>query len=564
MSITTESNLVSEMRDGTLLRADVYRPAGSGHHPVLLLRTPYWKEHPRYIKTARNLAERGYTVVCQDMRGRYASDGEFRWQFMDNDLTFDAEDGYDTVEWAAQLPWSDGQAGTWGHSYDGWSSWRLAPLQPPSLKAIHASGMGTDSLDMNFGIFETGRRLEWSYMMAADMRRRSGASHGPHDPVDAVAQWRAIERGKWIWYLPFGDLPDEPFSTLTPQLKKFLPEQAVALWKFKDIHPKVKVPAFMFTGWWDRVIGTMKQFSGMEANGPAGLRGQHRLVVGPWSHMMTELHRDLGPVDYGPDGEETWENLILKWSDYRLKGIDTGIDSEPPVKLFILGENRWRYEHEWPLEQAEDVPFYLHSDGKANTPAGDGGLSRDEPGAERPDAYAYDPRDPVMSVMDIDAQPMPRDQKPLDGRQDVVVYQTAAFSAPLTIIGPVTLRLWAASDAPDTDWTAKLVLVYEDGPAVNLTYGIMRASYRDGFTRPSLIEPGVPYEYVIQMNPVGIQIQPRQRLRLDISSSDFPNFDRNHNTGKDYWSDTEMRTARQTILHDAEHPSHLALPVIPS
>ena len=344
------------MRDGTVLKADIYRPDDGGRHPVLILRTPYWKLHPRYIKTARNLAERGYTVICQDMRGRYDSEGEFLWQFTDNSLTGDAEDGYDTVEWAAGLSYSDGQVGTWGHSYDGWTSWRLAELQPPSLKAIHASGMGTSSLDMNFGVFETGRRLEWSYMMAADMRRRAGVKNGPHLPVEAVDQWRAVERGKWIWYLPFEDMPDEPFSSLTPHLKKYYREQNVEMWHFDKVHPKVNVPAAMFTGWWDRVIGTVKQFTGLETNGLEYLRGQHRLVIGPWSHMMTTLNRDLGPIDYGPQAEETWENLILRWYDYQFKNIDDGIGSELGVKLFILGANEWTYEDEWPLRRAETVP----------------------------------------------------------------------------------------------------------------------------------------------------------------------------------------------------------------
>jgi putative CocE/NonD family hydrolase len=561
-SIKSEENVSAEMRDGTLLKADVYRPDDGGRHPVLILRTPYWKLNPRYIKTARNLAERGYTVICQDMRGRYDSEGEFIWQFMDNALTGDAEDGYDTVEWAAQLASSDGQVGTWGHSYDAWTSWRMAELQPPSLKAIHASGMGTDSLDMNFGIFETGRRLEWTYMMAADMRRRSGAKHGPHSPVEAVDQWRAIERGKWIWYLPLEDLPEAPFSTLTPQLQKFYREQNVEMWHFKKVHPKVNIPAAMFTGWWDRVIGTVKQFAGMEANGPEHLRGQHRLVVGPWSHMMTTLNRDLGPIDYGPQAEETWENLILRWYDFHFKNIDDGIGTEPPVKLFILGANEWTYEHEWPLERAETVPFYLHSTGSANTPFGNGSLSHDEPGSEQPDRYSYDPHDPVMSVMDIDAQPMPRNQRPLDGRQDVLVYQTDVFDSPARFVGPVVLELWAASDAVDTDWTAKLVLVNEDRLAVNLTYGIMRARYRNGFDGEELLEPGMPTKYTIRLNPVGIELQPGQRLRLDISSSDFPNFDRNHNTGKDFWSDRELKIAKQTVFHNSEMPSRLLMPMV--
>ncbi len=561
-SLITQENVSAEMRDGSVLKADIYRPDDGGQHPVLLLRTPYWKLNPRYIKTARNLAERGYTVICQDMRGRYDSEGDFKWQFMENALTSDAEDGYDTVEWAANLKYSDGQIGTWGHSYDAWTSWRLAELQPPSLKAIHASGMGTKSLDMNFGIFETGRRLEWTYMMAADMRRRSGANHGPQSPVDAVNQWRSVERGKWIWFLPFSDMPEEPFSGLTPQLKVYYKEQNLEMWNFDAVHPKINVPAGMFTGWWDRVIGTVNQYTGLETNGPKQLRGQHRMVVGPWSHMMTTLNRDLGPIDYGPQAEETWENLILRWYDYQFKGLDDGIGTEPGVKLFILGANEWTFENEWPLNRAETVPYYLHSNGSANTPYGDGSLSNHQPFSENPDTYSYDPRDPVMSVMDLDAQAMPRDQKPLDSRIDVLVYQSKPFESPTRFIGPVDLELWATSDALDTDWTAKLVVVEKSGLAVNITYGIMRARYRDGFDEEILLEPNTPYKYTIKLNPVGIEIQPGQSLRLDVSSSDFPNFDRNHNTGKDFWSDAELKIAKQTVFHNSEKPSRLLMPLV--
>lgn len=560
MSIRFHEDQPTEMRDGTILRSDIYSPSKSGKHPVLLLRTPYWKQHPRYVSTAHNLAERGYTVICQDMRGRYASDGEFKWQFMDNSLIGDGEDGYDTVEWAANLSSSDGQIGTWGHSYDGWTSWRMAETQPPSLKAIHASGMGTRSLDMNFGIFETGRRLEWSYMMAADLRKRSGVSYGPTAPSEAVDQWRSVERGKWIWFLPLDEIPNETFSSLTPQMKQFYREQNIEMWDFESVHPKLTVPAGMFTGWWDRVIGTVNHYSGLQKNGLETLKDQHRLVIGPWSHMMTNLKRDLGPIDYGESADETWETLILRWYDYQFKGIDDGIGSEPGVKLFILGANEWTFEENWPPTDTTEDHLFLHSNGHANTPQGDGVLSHTNPGQESPDQFSYDPRDPVMSVMDIDAQAMPRDQKPLDGRQDVLVYQSEVFREKTRFIGPVELELWASSDALDTDWTAKLNVVTEEGVAVNLTYGIVRARYRNGFESEVLLEPDVPVKYTICLNPIGIEIQPGQSLRLDISSSDFPNFDRNHNTGSDFWSDTKLRIAHQHVFHNSEMPSVLKLP----
>lgn len=563
LSTTVEEDASAEMRDGTVLRADIYHPAGGGRYPVLLCRTPYWKRLGRYVRQARALASRGYTVVVQDIRGRYASDGEFFWQFRDNSETMDPEDGYDSVEWASGLAWSDGQVGTWGHSYASWCTWRLAPTQPPHLKAIFASGMPSRLLDMNFGVFETGRRLEWTYMMAADARRRAGDPSGPHTPEESTRYWREVERGKWIWYLPLGKIPDAAFSTLAAQLQRYYREQHKEFWGFETVHQDVKVPVCQFTGWWDRLVGTVDQFSGMMKNGPPELSGEHRLIIGPWGHDATSLRRDLGPVDYGAQAGSNYEDLITRWYDYRFKGLDNGIGSEPPVRLFVLNENRWRFENEWPLARTRYADFFLRSGGSANTVRGDGALSTAEPGAEPADEYDYDPRDPVMSLMGLDAQAAPRDQAPLNGRQDILVYQTPPLEEDIEVIGPVTVKLWAASSAPDTDFTAKLSVVYEDGLAVNLCYGIMRARYRDGYDSPRLIEPGRPYEYTITLMPTGILFRKGQRVRLDISSSDFPNFDRNHNTGEDFWSDSELRVAGQTIYHDREHPSRIILPVIP-
>lgn len=562
-SIKVDENVAMETRDGTVLRADIYRPSDGGQYPVLLCRTPYDKLLPSYIESARDLASRGYTVVVQDIRGRHASDGEFFWQFRDNDETCDAEDGYDAVEWVASLPYSDGQVGTWGNSYASWCIWRLAAMRPPHLKALYASGMSARLLDLNFGVFETGRRLQWTYMMAADARRRAGSGSGPRDRFDADAEWLNVQRGKWVWQLPFEDIPDYVFSTLTPQLKKYYREQNLEFWDFDAIHKDVNVPTFQSTGWWDRLVGTVDQFAGMVENGPASLRNSHKIIIGPWGHSASDLRGDLGPVEYGPGARTTYEDLIARWYDCRFKGIENGIDSEPPVHLFVLNENKWHFEHEWPLARTQYTPFFLHSKGRANTVHGDGTLSTTEPSGETPDEYDYDPRDPVMSLMNLNSQAAPVDQAPNDGRQDILVYQTPPLEQDVRVIGPVSLTLWASSSAPETDFTAKLIDVQPDGVAVNLTYGIMRTSYRDGYGNPTPIEPGRPYEYNVKLNPAGVLFRRGHRIRLDVASSDFPNFDRNHNTGKDFWSDTELRVAHQTVFHDREHPSRLTLPLIP-
>ena len=563
LSVKVEENVPAEMRDGTVLRADIYRPTRAGGYPVLLCRTPYDKRREEYVETAYALAACGYIAVVQDIRGRCASEGEFVWSFQDNSETYDAEDGYDSVEWVASLSGSDGQVGTWGHSYPAWATWRLAPTNPPHLKAIFPSGISARLLDLNFGVFETGRRLQWTHMMAADARRRAGDRTGPHTRQEAEHHWQEVHQGKWIWYLPLEGIPDYVFSTLAPMLKRYYQEQNKEFWAFDKIHSRVNVPACHITGWYDRLIGTIDNFTGMVENGPESLRDQHRLFIGPWPHNETRWIRKQGPLDFGPEAEARLVDLLTRWYDYQFKGIDTGIGSEPPIKLFVMGENRWRFEHEWPLARTRYTELFLHSGGSANTAWGDGSLSTTEPRSAKPDEYDYAPRDPVMSLMSPGAQATACDQSPLNGRRDILVYQTEPLVQDMEVTGPIVLNLWAASSAPDTDFTAKLIDVHPNGLAVNLCYGIVRARYRHGYDNPSLIEPERPYEYTIRLMPTSILFRRGHRIRLDIASSDFPNFDRNHNTGSDFWCDAEMRVAHQTIYHGAQHPSRLILPVVP-
>ncbi len=564
-AVVVESDVECIARDGVALRADVYHPQDGGKYPVLLCRTPYNKLTPRYVSDARAMASRGYTVVVQDHRGRYASDGEFNWMFRDHTETHDAADGYDTVEWAARLPWSDGRVGTWGHSNASWAIWLLFSSQPPSLTAGLASGMCQNLLDLNFGIFETGRRLEWTHMMAADARRKAGGTDGPSTPAEANRRWVEVERGKYIWWLPLGDIPGDLFSTLDEQLQTYHRAQNKEFMRFGEIHSRVNVPTLQITGWWDRLIGTVDNFEGLTKNGASELKDQHRLIIGPWGHDPTDFSRKIGPVDYGPDADRPYNAMITRWYDYQFKGFDNGIEAEDPVQLFVLGENRWRGEKEWPLARTQYTEYYLHSAGTANTVRGDGSLSTSQPdGADADsDQFDYDPRDPVMSLMRADAQAAPVDQSPHDHRQDVLFYETPVLEDELELTGPVGLKLWAKTDGPDTDWAARLAIVFEDGLAMNLTYGIMRAQYREGYEDPKLLEPGRVYDYSIKLNPVGVLLKPGQKLRLYVTSSDFPNFDRNHNTGKPYWEDAELRPAHQTIYHRPEMPSHLVLPVIP-
>ena len=267
-------------------------------------------------------------------------------------------------------------------------------------------------------------------------------------------------------------------------------------------------------------------------------------------------------MDFGPEAEMLYEELLLEWCDLTLKKLQPA--PKPPVRVFIMGENRWHYEQEWPPKRAVYTEYFLHSAGTANTVSGDGVLSVVTPEDEVADSYAYDPRDPVMSLMSKDVQMEPRWQAPNDHRQDVLVYQTPPLEKDIQVTGPVRLILWAGCDAPDTDFTAKLIDVDPEGRAVNVTYGILRCRFRNGFDTPApALQPGESYELNIALNPTGILFREGHRIRLDVSSSDFPNFDRNHNTGRDFWSDVELLPAQQTVFHDKTRPSRLILPVIP-
>ena len=560
--ITIEEDVPATMRDGTVLRADLYRPRGSTRFPVLLCRTPYNKQCARNADLARDLASRGYLVVVQDLRGRYSSDGEFFWLW--DRKHCEAEDGYDTVEWAAALPHSTGRVGTFHISYEGWVQWELATLRPPHLVAMAPQGTVPCNLSLNHGIFETGRRLQWIYHMAVDLRHRDGITTGPRTKDEADELWKRVERGKWVWFLPLGELPaDEIFYGLGDQFQKFLRNQNIEFWGFDKRHREVNVPALSITGWHDRDIRATDHFTGMRENGMTEhARENQKLLIGPWTHT-TDLARQLGDMDFGPEAALDYGSVLTRWFDYWLKGIDNGMMDEPPIQLFVMGENVWRYEHEWPLERTVFTDFYIHSGGGANTPGGDGSLTLGPPGAEPPDSYVYDPRDPVMSLFSPDAKDAAHDQRPLDHRRDVLVYKTEPLEEDVEVTGPVEAKLWAASSALDTDFTAKLVDVYPDGFAVNVCKGIVRARYRESFESPSLIPPGQVCEYTIQMGATSNLFRKGHRIRFDISSSDFPRFDRNHNTGRPFYLDAESVPAWQNIYHNSRYPSRIILPTIP-
>ncbi len=562
-AVSFEHNVAVPMRDGVILRADVYRPRGEGPFPIILTRTPYNKGNLDGTPSAayEALAAQGYYVVSQDVRGRYASDGEFTPLFAAGYP--DIEDGYDTVEWCAQLPDSTGEVGIFGNSYPGFTSYCAAFSQAPSLRCVFAEGMTQRLTDFE-PIFRPGRRLAWSMVTIGPGLREKRGLPGPHDRAEADALWER-ERHKWLWYLPRKDIPDEKYggADQAGYYRILMTQGGVDTFQWQNRYQDIQVPVFHRTGWYDRFVRAIDGYTLMakKAATPAARAGQ-RVMIGPWGHTNA-LHQYEGDVDFGPEGLLDHSELLLRWFDHWLKGKDTGIMDEGPVRLFILGDNTWRDENEWPLARSQYTDYHLHSGGNARTPHGDGSLSRAPSGDETPDHYLYDPRDPVPSCQLMHDQDGVFDQRALDSRQDVLVYQSEPLTAPLEVTGEPVLHLYAASSAVDTDFTAKLVDVHPDGLAQNLCYGIVRARYRNGYESPQLLTPGEVCEYTIALNPIANVFQPGHRVRLDISSSDFPNWDRNLNSGSDGYEDAAIVTARQTVLHDGGHPTRVTLPVIP-
>ncbi len=562
--VDVTEDVPAAMRDGTVLRGDVYRPRTGRPAPTLVCRTAYGKRGEAfgadYAGTARGLAARGYIVVVQDVRGRYASDGPYCWLYRPESAAIHAADGYDTTEWAARLEGSDGRVGTFGNSYDGYTAMCTAGAAPPALAAALASGIAARMQDESRGIFEP-IYLDWTNGMAPDIRARTGDTTGPVTRAAAEREW-AVARGKWLWALPYDALPPELFGVATGWLKEFLRDQESDPWALPDTHPQVSVPVCHITGWWDFVIrGSVANFMSLRAHGDPALRDRHRLVIGPWSHEPGAVARGTGAVQYGKTERLEYHDLIADWYDFALKGEDPAGLGESPVSAFILNENRWRRFDDWPPPEGRRLELFLDSDGAANGVRGDGHLASVEPVSAVPSEYRYDPRDPVMSISDWSTRAL--DQSVFDHRRDVLVYVSEPLTQDLLLVGDVTCVLWAATDAVETDFTAKLVDVRPDGLAIGLSAGILRTRFLQGYDQVVRLEPGVPYELTIEMSPVGVRLQAGSRIRLDVSSSDFPNFDRNHNTGRDYWADDELRPAQQTIFNDAQHPSRLVLSALP-
>jgi putative CocE/NonD family hydrolase len=575
-NIKVEYGVPAKMRDGITLFADVYRPDVNVDLPVLLLRTPYDKSMAQttvFLNPAW-YARYGYIVIVQDCRGRYSSEGNW--------CPYDAEvaDGHDSVEWAADLGGSNGSVAMYGFSYPGAIQLQAASTQPRGLKTIVPAMTASDFYDgwtYEGGALSQAFVQSWILYLAQDTARRAGD----------------FDQQKLLWE-DFMELPSAywktPINKAVRDADKYAPYYLDWLkhdtydeyWSKKSIRnylPKISIPVLHIGGWYDIFIsGTIRNY--IELNKLAAAdktRGQQKLVIGPWHHLPWQ--QQVGSSDFGEKARNNVNLLQLKWLDQHLRdaepvaddGSSFNADSDDAnVSVFVLNLNEWKSLNEWPPANAAEKNLYLHSGGRANSLSGDGTLSQIEPGQEPWDAYLYDPSSPVVSsgghsCCFEELAPMgPNSQRKNEMRNDVLVYTSEVLNEDVTVMGLVRLKLFASTTAVDTDFSAVLTDVSENGYSMNIVNTILRASRRESLSEPISVEPNKVYEYNIELGWTAAMFKAGHRIRIDIASSNFPHHGRTPNSNQ-HPSEADLndwKVARQTIHHDSQYPSHIILPVV--
>ena len=549
------------LRDGTKLFADVYLPAKPGKYPTIVIRTCYGVQRDGGHQDKIKFAQYGYAVVFADVRGRYESEG--KWEpFRD-----EAKDGYDVIEWAAAQPFSNGKVGTQGGSYLGHNQWAAMSMAPPHLVCAFP-GLASTNIYANWLTMGGAFRLSFNYGWGVvRMPNRIMLPQYWHTESYTPEE---LKYENILRHLPLntGDLKSAGYSV--KHYRDWIQHESYDdYWKSisdEERFNKMNVPAHVYGGWFDIfLMGTINGYIGMRKNAASAVaRAGTRMIIGPWGHGPSQSY---GGVDFGVNANMKMFDRELKFYDYHLKVIMNGLDTEDPVQLFYMGVNKWRSEKDYPLPETKFTPFYLTSAGKANSVTGNGQLVSEKPNTGGTDRYTYDPLHPILTLggnncCGTPTEAGPADQRPIERREDVLVYTSDFITTPLTIAGPVKIKLFAATDGPDTDWMIKLIDVYPDGKSMPISEGILRAKFRDGLDKPKLLTPGQIYEYNIEMTGTANVFLPRHRIRVDITSSNFPQFDRNPNTGAPLGTSAVTRVAQQSIHHGNTQLSQIVLPVV--
>ncbi len=545
-AVLEPEEIMVPMRDGVKLRTKIIRP-GSGKYPVVLIRgydTDFWGG------ISSRFLEAGYVFVGQATRGHLGSEGA---QGMDNRFFDDADDGYDCIDWIASQPWCDGKIAMYGSSYYGSTQWLTAPEGHPNLKAIVPQNASPDPWQRMY-------RDHGAVQLAHTARRIHDYSPEAKQKVEGFGWWN------WYRHLPLITLDTAAGTRPNKLYNDYVSHSTYDdFWKAIGTRhklDKIRIPVYLMSGWYDNYPGlTLEYFQKLTA---LGASDEIRVAISPTTHTRNAV---VGDRDFGDNPAKDEIGLAIRWLNSVVKGERNVIPEEPKVRIFVMGINKWRLENDWPLARTRFTKYYLHANDQK-----DGSLSTTPPQGEKPTRYVYDPEDPVLTLGGnhsataipgvIRAGPV--DQRPNESRPDVLTFTSRAMAEDYEVTGPIAVKLFAASSARDTDFIARLLDVYPDGTAFNLTEGIIRARFRESIWEPPrLLELGKIYEYTIELLPTANVFLKGHRIRVHITSSNFPMWDRNPNTGNEQGTDTELKVAEQTIYHDESHPSHILLPVIP-
>ncbi len=565
--VRLERDVLVTMRDGVKLATDLYFPVGAaGRLPVVLMRTPYDKSRQRGPANPPHIfAGQGYVVAVQDVRGRFASGGLFRISSAQEGL-----DGYDTVSWLAEQDWSNGRVGTFGCSYLGEVQYILAALRHPNhaaaipLAGCAWGGSGVSAFGFRrYGVLELAGAFGWF--------RTNGSKVYPVPPVPEVDVAAALDD------LPVADLMQKHGGPPSDYRDIASRPASDPYWDYLgDVteEDRFDVPALHVNSWYDPTPNaTLALFNAMRENSEsARARNNQFVVMSPAGHCESESLRwptRLGRRWIGDPRFDYW-GLYVRWFDHWLKGVENGVTSEPRLRLYVMGRNEWRTASQWPLANTRFTRYYLDSGGHANSLDGDGSLGLEAPTREAKDEFVYDPENPVPTVGGtlccvgkLPVYPGAQDQSEVEQREDVLVYTSPPLREGVDVTGPIRVVLHVSSSAPDTDFVAKLVDVYPDGRAFNIQEGVIRARYRDGLEKEVWMEPGKVYELGVDLEATSNFFRAGHRIRLEVTSSSFPRWERNLNTGGNNYDEREGVLARNRVHHSSRYPSYLLLPVIP-